>query len=125
MNITGKIQTLRKEKGWSIARLAKETGMPTISLRVMLSREDPNRYTIKNLKKIADALGVTVSYLTLEDDEHESPSITATQSEGLKALITSVIDEYFTIRQPKPVALSPAPPEHDEFDYGDDEELED
>ena len=51
MNITEKIQTLRKEKGWSIARLAKETDMPTVSLRVMLSRDDPNRYTVKNLKK--------------------------------------------------------------------------
>ena len=101
MNITEKIQTLRKEKGWSIARLAKETDMPTVSLRVMLSRDDPNRYTVKNLKKIADALGVTVSYLTLEEGEMESPAITTTQCEELKAVIAAAIDEYFTIKQPK------------------------
>lgn len=135
MNITEKIQALRKEKGWSIARLSKETDMPTVSLRVMLSRDDPNRYTIKNLKKIADALGVTVSYLTLEENEMESPSITATQSEELKAVIAAAIDEYFTIRQPKKPAknaeqATPSPIHHaitddDDLIYNEGEELED
>lgn len=136
MNITDKIQTLRKEKGWSIARLAKETGMPTVSLRVMLSREDHNRYTVKNLKKIADALGVTVSYLTLEEGESESPSITITQSDELKKMIAAAIDEYFTIRQPKQAnGSTPAdePADNDQepmddddsFVYNEDEELED
>jgi transcriptional regulator with XRE-family HTH domain len=131
MNITEKIQALRKEKGWTIARLAKETDMPTVSLRVMLSRDDPNRYTIKNLKKIADALGVTVSYLTLEEGEMESPALTSTQCEELKAMIASAIDEYFTIRLPKqsvesaaePAALSQ--PLYDDIAYNEGEELED
>ena len=133
MNITEKIQTLRKEKGWSIARLAKETDMPTVSLRVMLSRDDPNRYTVKNLKKIADALGVTVSYLTLEDGEMESPAITTKQSEELKALIAAAIDEYFTVRQAKPTAArtedtpsqSDDIQDDDSFVYNENEELED
>ena len=126
MNITEKIQTLRKEKGWSIARLAKETDMPTVSLRVMLSRTDPNRYTVKNLKKIADALGVTVSYLTLEEGELETPSITSTQSEELKAVIAAAIDQYFTIKQPQTqpssAALATSQP-HDDDDYIDDDGL--
>ena len=132
MNITEKIQTLRKEKGWSIARLAKETDMPTVSLRVMLSRDDPNRYTVKNLKKIADALGVTVSYLTLEEGEMESPALTSTQCEELKAVIAAAIDEYFTIRQPKQTAVRTATPimpgamsNDDDIIYNEDEELED
>ncbi|MCR5455173.1 MAG: helix-turn-helix transcriptional regulator [Bacteroidales bacterium] len=132
MNITGKIQTLRKERGWSIARLAKETNMPTVSLRVMLSREDPNRYTVKNLKKIAEALGVTVSYLTLEENEMESPAITTTQCDELKTMINAAIDEYFTIKQPQTTVISTAEPEvqntpkiDDDIVYNEGEELED
>ncbi|MBO7463130.1 MAG: helix-turn-helix transcriptional regulator [Bacteroidales bacterium] len=130
MNITEKIQTLRKEKGWSIARLAKETDMPTVSLRVMLSRTDPNRYTVKNLKKIADTLGVTVSYLTLEEGEMETPSITSTQSEELKAVIAAAIDRYFTIKQPQtqPAVVpdeSAAEIQDDDLLFNEDEPLED
>ncbi len=97
MNITAKIQTLRKEKGWTITKLAQETNIPTVSLRVMLSRDDPNGYTVKNLVKIAEALGVTVSYLTLEDGEKESPSLTMTQREEIKSLIAKTIDDYFSL----------------------------
>jgi transcriptional regulator with XRE-family HTH domain len=129
MNITEKIQTLRKEKGWSIARLAKETDMPTVSLRVMLSRTDPNRYTVKNLKKIADALGVTVSYLTLEEGEMETPSITSTQSDELKAVIAAAIDQYFTIKQPQTqpavVPDESAAEIQDDLLFNEDEPLED
>ncbi|MCQ2252132.1 MAG: helix-turn-helix domain-containing protein [Bacteroidales bacterium] len=95
MNITGKIQSLRKDKGWTITQLSRETNIPTVSLRVMLSRDDPNGYTIKNLVKIAEALGVTVSYLTLEDNERETPSLTVTQREEIKQLIAETIDNYF------------------------------
>ena len=132
MNITEKIQALRKEKGWTIARLAKETDMPTVSLRVMLSRDDPNRYTIKNLKKIADALGVTVSYLTLEEGEMESPALTSTQCAELKAVIAAAIDEYFTIRQPQSTAALIDEPfqqstvvNDNDIVYNENEELED
>ena len=132
MNITEKIQMLRKEKGWSIARLAKETDMPTVSLRVMLSRDDPNRYTVKNLKKIADALGVTVSYLTLEEGEMESPALTSTQCAELKAVIAAAIDEYFTIKQPQSTAALIDEPfqqstvvNDNDIVYNENEELED
>lgn len=132
MNITEKIQMLRKEKGWSIARLAKETDMPTVSLRVMLSRDDPNRYTVKNLKKIADALGVTVSYLTLEEGELESPALTSTQCAELKAVIAAAIDEYFTIKQPQSTAALIDEPfqqstvvNDNDIVYNENEELED
>lgn len=101
MNITTKIQKLRKEKGWSVARLARETGIPTVSLRVMLSRDDPNNYSIKALRKIAEVLGVTVSYLTLEDNEKDRPKLTETQRQELVEIINNAIESYFDLVKPK------------------------
>jgi transcriptional regulator with XRE-family HTH domain len=138
MNITDKIQTLRKEKGWSVSKLAKECDIPTISLRVMLSRDDPNRYTVKNLKKIADALGVTVSYLTLEDGEVQSPTITSTQRDEIKTIIAAAIDNYFKItpkmspkaqtdetQEEEPPSIHEADDDDNIMPYNEGEELED
>jgi len=63
----------------------------------MLGREEPNNYTIKNLIKIADALGVTVSYLTLDENEFVKPSLTYVQREELKKLLSLTIENYFTL----------------------------
>jgi transcriptional regulator with XRE-family HTH domain len=98
MNITAKIHQLRKEKKWSVARLAREAGIPTVSLRAMLARSDPNAYNVKNLIKIAKALGVTVSYLT-EDDENEplKPKLTIEQKKQLVTLFSQLLDQFFKI----------------------------
>jgi len=95
MNITEKIHKLRIEKGWSVAKLARETDIPTVSLRVMLSRDDPNSYSIKALNRIAEVLGVTVSYLTLENSEDIKPQLSEKQKEELLNLIRKTIDKYF------------------------------
>ena len=101
MNITEKIQTLRKQKGWPVTRLAQETGIPTVSLRVMLSRTNPNNYTIKNLVKIAEALGVTVSYLTLDDNDSKiAPAFPSVDQ--LKETISKAIDNFFGNNTPEP-----------------------
>lgn len=100
MDITGKIQALRLMKGWSVARLARETSIPVITLRTMFNRNDPNNYNVKNLIKIANALGVTVSYLTLDDHESESPALTNTQYDDFMNRINNTLKEYFTIIQP-------------------------
>ncbi|MBR4265746.1 MAG: helix-turn-helix domain-containing protein [Bacteroidales bacterium] len=97
MNITQKIQQLRIAKNWTIAQLSRESGIPLVSLRTMLGREEPNNYTIKNLIKIADALGVTVSYLTLDENEFVKPSLTYVQREELKKLLSLTIENYFTL----------------------------
>ena len=80
-------------------------------------------------KKIADALGVTVSYLTLEEGELESPALTSTQSEELKAVIAAAIDQYFTIIQPQiPPASAPlesAAEIQDDVIFNEDDPLED
>ena len=95
MNITTKIQKLRKEKGMSVAQLARLSEIPTVSLRVMLSRDDPNGYHIKPLKKIADVLGVSVSYLTEEENENNKPKLTENQKRELMEIFNQAIDNYF------------------------------
>jgi len=97
MNITAKIQELRKLKRWSVARLAREAGIPTVSLRAMLAREDPNAYNVKNLIKIAKALGVSVSFLTQDDDQENKPQITISQKEELLDKIEGIVDDFFKV----------------------------
>lgn len=99
MNITEKIHKLRIEKGWSVAKLARETDIPTVSLRVMLSRNNPNSYNIKALSRIAECLGVTVSYLTLEDSDEVKPQLSEKQKEELSTIIRKSIDEYFDTKK--------------------------
>ncbi|MCQ2974468.1 MAG: helix-turn-helix transcriptional regulator [Bacteroidales bacterium] len=119
MNITTKIQRLRREKGWSVAKLARETDIPTVSLRVMLSREDPNNYSIKSLIKLADVLGVTVSYLTLEENETDKPQLTESQRKELINQFNKTIENYFELVKPG------AYQEKKEFDNFDDDEFDD
>ncbi len=106
MNITAKIQELRKAKKWSVAKLAREAGIPTVSLRAMLAREDPNAYNVKNLIKIAKALGVTVSYLTQTQDFTSKPQLTLAQKRELMEdiekevakAIDKVLEKHFNIQ---------------------------
>ena len=97
MNITAKIQELRKQKKWSVAKLAREAGIPTVSLRAMLARTDPNAYNVKNLIKIAKALDVSVSYLTESGDDYTKPKLTVKQKEELMKQINDLIDDFFKI----------------------------
>ncbi len=96
INITEKIQKLRKAKGWSVARLAREANIPTVSLRAMLSRKDPNRWNVSTLEKLAKALDVSVSYLTM-DDENKKPLLTAEQKEELFKKFNEVLNQFFKI----------------------------
>ena len=116
MNITTKIQRLRKEKGWTVARLARETDIPTVSLRVMLSRDDPNNYSIKALQKLADVLGVTVSYLTLEENEVDKPKITEAQRRELIEIFNKTIEDYFDLVKK---------PSKDQTDFSDNDDFDD
>ncbi len=99
MNITQKIHTLRKEKGWSVAKLARVCGIPTVSLRAMLSRENPNSYNVKTLIKIAKALGVSVSYLTLDDEETLKTKLTIHQKNELLGKFEEFLGDYFDIEE--------------------------
>jgi len=99
MNITDKIHRLRIEKGWSVAKLARETDIPTVSLRVMLSRNDPNGYSIKSLQRIGEVLSVPVSYLTQDDEKDAKPQITEKQKEELMGVIKDAIEKYFDTKK--------------------------
>ena len=91
MNITEKIHRLRIEKGWSVARLSRETGIPTVSLRVMLGRDDINNYNVKVLMKIAEVLDTSVSYLTKEEGEDIVPELTKSQRKELQKIIAKLL----------------------------------
>lgn len=97
MNITSKIHDLRKGKGWSVARLARECGIPTVSLRAMLSRNNPNSYNVKTLIILAKALGVSVSYLTLDDEETLKTKLTPIQKKELIEKFDNLLFNYFDI----------------------------
>ena len=99
MNITEKIHQLRKEKGWSVAKLARVCGIPTVSLRAMLSRENPNSYNVKTLIKLAKALGVSVSYLTLDDEETLKPKLTELQKNELLKKFEDLLEDYFEVEK--------------------------
>ncbi len=97
MNITAKIHELREQKEWSVAKLARKSDIPTVSLRVMLSREDNNSFNVKSLIKIAKVLGVSVSYLTQSDDGNNTPKITMQQKEELLSVVNEAVGKYFNI----------------------------
>jgi len=97
MNITAKIHELREQKEWSVAKLARKSDIPTVSLRVMLSREDNNSFNVKSLIKIAKVLGVSVSYLTQSDDESNAPKITIQQKEELLKVVNDAVSKYFNV----------------------------
>ncbi len=72
------IKVYRAERGWSISRLAKESGVPreTIS-RIEHGHNEPSAATIK---KLADALGVTVHDLMLTEERFRGPLVAAPDS---------------------------------------------
>ena len=96
MNITKKIEDLRIEKAWSIAKLSRISKIPTVSLRVMLSREDVNNYNVIALMKIAESLETTVSELTKEEHEEiGKPKLNRKQLLQLQELINKTITNFF------------------------------
>jgi transcriptional regulator with XRE-family HTH domain len=96
MNITQRIEELRKDKGWSVAKLARKAKIPTVSLRVMLSRDDVNNYSVPTLMKLADALEITVSELTREDkEEFIKPKLSRKQMLQLQEAINRTIESFF------------------------------
>ena len=59
MKVLEKIETLRKEKGWSINYLAMESGLTQSTLNNLYSRNTEPK--ISTLRAICDAFGITLS----------------------------------------------------------------
>ena len=73
MKLGPMIQHFCKEKGWSLTRLAKESKVAVGTIHGWVSGR--NRPDIKQLKKVADALQVSMHHLAFgEPDPHEAPS---------------------------------------------------
>jgi transcriptional regulator with XRE-family HTH domain len=98
MNITKKIQELRSEKGWSVAELSRRCDIPTVSLRVMLNRNNPNNYNVKSLIKIADSLGTSVSYLTSENQK-DIPALSEQQQDQISDAVAKVVKDVLSGRR--------------------------
>ncbi len=95
MNITKKVQDLRVEKGWSVAELSRRCDIPTVSLRVMLNRDNPNNYNVKTLMRLAEALGTSVSYLTSES-KRDIPELSDQQQEAVTKAVAKVVKDVLS-----------------------------
>jgi transcriptional regulator with XRE-family HTH domain len=64
MSIGQRIIAERKKRDWSAARLAKESGLKQhVLFYIEAGRRDPNKLEVGTVRKLAQALGVSVDYL--------------------------------------------------------------
>ncbi|MFH5824354.1 helix-turn-helix domain-containing protein [Georgenia sp. AZ-5] len=119
-----RLAAARKRRGWTLTRLAAETGLSRVSLSSYENQhQDPAPQTLKTL---ADALGVKEAFLTADDLEEipvESVSFRAlskmtarTRDRGLSSgriaiLINEWIEQRFTLPDPDVPSLTGRDPE--------------
>lgn len=99
MDVIGKIEKFKKQKGWSTYQLSIESGIAQSTLATMKQRKTPIK--IDALESICEALGITMAQFFLEDEEVELLSaqekellkkfrrLTPKQKEGLLNLLLS------------------------------------
>ena len=90
MKVLEKIETLRKEKGWSINYLAMESGLTQSTLNNLYSRNTEPK--ISTLRAICGAFGITLSeFFKEEENEDELISkVRLLSQENKKALLQLV-----------------------------------
>ena len=64
-DVLAKIKQLYIQKGWTVYRLAKESGIPYSSLNSMIMRN--NQPSVPTLRKLCHGLGITLSEFFSED----------------------------------------------------------
>lgn len=69
MEVLEKIETLRKEKGWSINYLAMESGLTQSTLNNLYSRNTEPK--ISTLRAICGAFGITLSDFFKEEEKED------------------------------------------------------
>ena len=90
MEILEKIETLRKEKGWSINYLAMESGLTQSTLSNLYSRNSEPK--ISTLRAICGAFGITLSEFFKEEENEDEliRRVKCLSSENRKALLQIV-----------------------------------
>ena len=90
MKILEKIETLRKEKGWSINYLAMESGLTQSTLNNLYSRNTEPK--ISTLRAICGAFGITLSDFFKEEENEDEliRRVRLLSQENKKALLQLV-----------------------------------
>ena len=66
MNVTERIEQIMKQRGWTVYRLGKESGLSQSTLAHVFRRD--SEPTISTLEVICKAFGITLSQFFAEDD---------------------------------------------------------
>ena len=74
MNVIERIDELRKERNWSINKLAKISHVPQSTLSSALRNKSRTSITVDTLEKLCTGLGTTPSVLFMLDEQKESVS---------------------------------------------------
>ncbi len=97
MDVTKRIDSLLKQRGWSIYRLGKESGLSQSTL-AHIFRED-SAPTISTLETICKAFGITLSqffaegdFVSLTAEQRNMLDKWATLSEEQKRLVLDMIE---------------------------------
>ncbi len=97
MNVTKRIDSLLKQRGWSIYRLGKESGLSQSTL-AHIFRED-SAPTISTLETICKAFGITLSqffaegdFVSLTAEQQNMLDKWATLNEDQKRLVLDMIE---------------------------------
>ncbi len=69
MDVIAKIEQLRKERGWTVYRLAMESGVTQSTLATMYQRKTPPKFEI--LQSLCSAFGITLAQFFFEGEEME------------------------------------------------------
>ena len=69
MNVIGKIEKLREQRGWTIYKLSLESGISQSTLATMYDRNTPPK--IETLQQICEAFNITLAQFFLEDERIE------------------------------------------------------
>jgi len=98
MNLQGKIRDLMNERGWSMYRLAKESGVSWSTIRHMFERN--TEPTVPTLEAICRGLGITLEtlllgegYSVLDDEQKMLLSKWSTLSEENKNILLSLLNK--------------------------------
>ncbi|MDE6760043.1 MAG: helix-turn-helix domain-containing protein [Lachnospiraceae bacterium] len=83
MNVLERIVLLREERHWTEYQLAERSGLTQSTISSWYRKD--MLPSIPSLTKICDAFGITLSQFFLENEEHNTVSLTEYQLELLQA----------------------------------------